>query len=340
MTGTYTITVTLNGCSVSGTSSVTVKPLPTVTPTSPISVCTNSVLTLGVNATAGGTYFWSGPNTYTSSLQNPTVSNAATASMTGTYTITVTLNGCSVSSTSSVTVKPLPTVTPTTPISVCANSVLTLGVNTTAGGTYFWNGPNSFTSSLQNPTVSNAATASMTGTYTITVTLNGCSVSGTSSVTVSPVVNTPTATGVTINQYTSTTLSAVCTGSTAKWYSASSGGIAIGTGSYTTPILSANTTYHVACESGGSPNCVSSTRTPQTVTVIPATTFDSAISGNWNVTSTWICNCIPNGTLPVRIMSTHIVTVPTAYTGQAKGLQFSSTGKLTLQGTGTVNVIN
>ncbi len=70
------------------------------------------------------------------------------------------------------------------------------------------------------------------------------------------------------------------------------------------------------------------------------TTFDSATSGNWNASSTWTCNCIPDGTLPVRIMSTHIVTVPTAYTGLAKGLRFISTGKVTLQGTGKVNVSN
>jgi hypothetical protein len=70
------------------------------------------------------------------------------------------------------------------------------------------------------------------------------------------------------------------------------------------------------------------------------TTFDSATSGNWNATSTWFCSCIPNGTLPVRIMSNHIVTVPTTYIGQAKGLRFMSTGKVTLQGTGKVNVIN
>jgi hypothetical protein len=28
---------------------------------------------------------------------------------------------------------------------------LTLGVNTTAGGTYAWTGPNTFSSTLQNP---------------------------------------------------------------------------------------------------------------------------------------------------------------------------------------------
>ena len=339
MTGTYSITVTLNGCTASNSVSATVKPLPTVTPTTPVSICANTPLVLNVNAT-GGTYAWSGPNTFTSTLQNPTVNSLATTGMTGTYSITVTLNGCTASSSVSATVKPLPTVTPTTPVTVCSNTPLTLGVNVTASGTYFWSGPGTFTSALQNPTVSSTATTAMTGTYSIIVTLNACSVSGTASVTVNPVVNAPTANDVSISKYTSATLSAVCTGSTAKWYSASSGGTAIGTGSYTTPTLSATTTYYVACESGGIPNCENSTRTAQTVTITPATSFDSANTGNWNIASTWICSCIPDGTLPVRIMNTHIVTVPTAYTGQAKGLRFMSTGKVTLQGTGKVNVTN
>ena len=340
MTGTYSITVTLNGCTASNSVSATVKPLPTVTPTTPVSICANTPLVLNVNATAGGTYAWTGPNTFTSTLQNPTVNSLATTGMTGTYSITVTLNGCTASSSVSATVKPLPTVTPTTPVTVCSNTPLTLGVNATASGTYFWSGPGTFTSALQNPTVNSLATTAMTGTYSIIVTLNACSVSGTASVTVNPVVNAPTANDVSISKYTSTTLSAVCTGSTAKWYSASSGGTAIGTGSYTTPVLSATTTYYVACESGGIPNCENSTRTAQTVTITPATSFDSANTGNWNIASTWICSCIPDGTLPVRIMNTHIVTVPTAYTGQAKGLLFMSTGKVTLQGTGKVNVTN
>jgi hypothetical protein len=307
----------------------------------PASVCQGSNLQLNGTGLVASNYSWAGPPTFTSAVQNPLITNMPTNGG-GIYTVTATslAAGCSATATTSVTVKPSLTVTPTPPTTICSNSVLTLGVNATASGTYLWSGPNTYTSSLQNPTVSNAATTAMTGTYTITVTLNGCSVIGTTSVTVNPVVNAPTANGVTINQYTSTILSAVCLGSTAKWYSASSGGTAIGTGSYTTPVLSANTTYHVACETGGSPNCVSSTRTAQTITIIPATTFDSAISGNWNAISTWTCSCIPNGTLPVRIMSTHIVTVPTAYIGQAKGLRFASTGKVTLQGTGKVNVIN
>ena len=160
-------------------------------------------------------------------------------------------------------------------------------------------------------------------------------------VTVRPLVGNASTNIQTINANTSTTLSAGCISSIPRWYSASLGGIAldIGTGTYTTPVLNANVTYYVSCETTTMPHCVSNTRTPHTVNVIQST-FDSANSGNWNAASTWLCNCIPNGTLPVRIMGTHNVTVPTAYTGQAKGLRFISTGKVTLQGTGKVNVVN
>jgi hypothetical protein len=67
-------------------------------------------------------------------------------------------------------------------------------------------------------------------------------------------------------------------------------------------------------------------------------TFDSATSGNWNVPGTWLCNCIPNGTKPVRILNTHTVTLPNAYTGQAKGVTFMGSGRLSVQGTGKVTM--
>jgi hypothetical protein len=52
------------------------------------------------------TYSWSGPNTYTSNAQNPTLPNAATTAS-GTYTVTVTSsNGCTGTSSTAVTVAP------------------------------------------------------------------------------------------------------------------------------------------------------------------------------------------------------------------------------------------
>src|SRR5207302_8308307 len=45
------------------------------------------------SAVPGGTYSWTGPNAFTSSLQNPTIASATTA-MSGTYSVTVAVNGC------------------------------------------------------------------------------------------------------------------------------------------------------------------------------------------------------------------------------------------------------
>ncbi|WP_343533414.1 LamG-like jellyroll fold domain-containing protein [Pedobacter sp.] len=55
---------------------------------------------------------------------------------------------------------------------VCAQTTLTLTANTIDGATYSWTGPNNFTSSLQNPTLTYSDAAK--GVYTVTVSRNGC----------------------------------------------------------------------------------------------------------------------------------------------------------------------
>lgn len=81
-----------------------------VTSNSP--VCTNS--TIQLNATGGTTYNWTGPNGFTSTLQNPTIPNAIAANA-GTYTCQVSGSGaCDGSFTVNVvvgdTVAPIPTI--------------------------------------------------------------------------------------------------------------------------------------------------------------------------------------------------------------------------------------
>jgi gliding motility-associated-like protein len=76
------------------TYTVTVNPIPaapTVTSNSP--VCIGSTLTLQTQTVAGATYAWSGPNGFTSPLQNPTKGNV-TAADAGNYTVTITVAGC------------------------------------------------------------------------------------------------------------------------------------------------------------------------------------------------------------------------------------------------------
>jgi gliding motility-associated-like protein len=57
---------------------------------------------------------------------------------------------------------------------VCLNSSIKLNVATVPNATYTWTGPNGFTSSLPNPQIDNV-TAAMSGTYSLYVTVNGCS---------------------------------------------------------------------------------------------------------------------------------------------------------------------
>src|SRR6185312_11714487 len=144
---------------------------PTASSNGPI--CAGSTLTLSTATVAGATYSWTGPNSFTSTLQNPSITNATTAA-TGSYSVTVTVNGCtSATGTTNATVNAIPS-TPTASNNgpICAGSTLTLSTATVAGATYSWTGPNSFTSTLQNPSITNATTAA-SGSYSVTVTVNG-----------------------------------------------------------------------------------------------------------------------------------------------------------------------
>jgi gliding motility-associated-like protein/uncharacterized repeat protein (TIGR01451 family) len=94
-TNTYTVTGT-NGsnCSNTATITVSVNSLPVAVPASNSPVCTGSSLNLTAQTIAGATYFWSGPNLYTSSVQNPTIVSTTSVNA-GIYSLTVSNNGCS-----------------------------------------------------------------------------------------------------------------------------------------------------------------------------------------------------------------------------------------------------
>jgi hypothetical protein len=77
------------------------------------------------------------------------------------------------------------------------NSTLSLFATTVSGATYFWTGPNSFTSSSQNPTIANAPAAAG-GTYYLTTTVGGCA-SAAATVTVPAPSYTPVVTSFSYN---------------------------------------------------------------------------------------------------------------------------------------------
>jgi hypothetical protein len=151
---------------VTGTSSST----GTITVTPSVNGTVTCTATAQLSATASSSvssWSWTGPNGFTSSVQNPAVSAG------GQYVVTATLSsGCAASATITVPEnKILPDISATGGTLACLPSI-TLNVNSTvSGATYRWTGPNGFTSTSKNPSVSAA------GTYTATVTnpANGCS---------------------------------------------------------------------------------------------------------------------------------------------------------------------
>src|SRR6185503_10207014 len=134
--------------------------------------CENGTIALSTPTVAGATYAWTGPNSFTSALQNPT--RTASLANAGTYSVTVTVAGCtSAAGTTNVVVNAIPA-TPTASNGgpYCEGGTIALSTPTVAGATYAWTGPNGFTSALQNPTRS--ATLANAGTYSVTVTVNNC----------------------------------------------------------------------------------------------------------------------------------------------------------------------
>lgn len=69
--------------------------------------CTGSSINLTGAPMSGATYSWTGPNNFTSNLQSPTITNASIQNS-GTYTLTHTLSGCSISNATTVTVNQSP----------------------------------------------------------------------------------------------------------------------------------------------------------------------------------------------------------------------------------------
>ena len=159
--GTYTVTVTRNGCSASDSKNITVTTPPTVILGADAAICAGSSITLDAgDPGAGTTYNWTPGSATTRTISVGTA---------GTYTVTVTRNGCSASDDKNITVTTPPTVSLGADAAICAGSSITLDAGDPgAGTTYSWTPGGATTRTIS---------VSTAGTYTVTVTRNGCSAS-------------------------------------------------------------------------------------------------------------------------------------------------------------------
>lgn len=178
-TGSYTVTHTVSGCS--ATSSITAVTVnatpstPTITASGATTFCSGQSITLTSSAASGNT--WSTGET----------TQAITVIASGSYSVTVTVSGCSATS------APMPVTVNTTPATPTISA---------SGSTTFCSG-NSVTLTSSSPTdnlwntgaTSQSITVSSAGNYGLTVTQNGCTAASsltTISVNTSPVITTGT----------------------------------------------------------------------------------------------------------------------------------------------------
>ncbi|MVM35951.1 hypothetical protein GO755_38415 [Spirosoma sp. HMF4905] len=172
--GLYSVTATtLAGCSATATSSITVNPLPVVSLTS-ATICIGQ--TASLSATAGyASYLFS-----TGLTPVPGTPNVATGTADGIYSVTaISTDGCSATTTGSITVSPAVVVTLSS-ATICAGQV---GVLTATAGydTYI------FSAGLTQDGVTNIASGTVDGMYSVTaISAAGCIGTATGSITVNP----------------------------------------------------------------------------------------------------------------------------------------------------------
>ncbi|QSE96781.1 FG-GAP-like repeat-containing protein [Fulvivirga lutea] len=159
---------------------------PTILNEQPLAICAGQTLTLETQNSPGTTYSWtlnSGDlGLSTSSIDITTF---------GTYEVTAVSEGGSCTNTASINVSDGSGTIPTDPVATndgpaCTGSTVTLSVDNQAGATYSWVGPNGFTSTDQNPVISNL-TLEDAGLYEVTVKVGDCL---SSSVTTEVLINT------------------------------------------------------------------------------------------------------------------------------------------------------
>jgi alpha-tubulin suppressor-like RCC1 family protein/rRNA maturation protein Nop10 len=176
LSGVYSLTATSPGCqSISRTILVTVNAALNPNPGSNGPICQTNILNLTSTTRLGASYAWTGPNGFTSAIQNPSIANAQTVNS-GIYTLTMSGLGCSnVTQTHTVLVNAsIGSLSVSSNSPVCLGNTLTLSIPSYVNATYSWLGPNGFTGSNANVMNRSNAQTNFSGIYTLTAIVPGC----------------------------------------------------------------------------------------------------------------------------------------------------------------------
>jgi len=175
--GVYNVTVTaINACTITQSYTVLVNPTPSIG-ISGATVCVTQTLDLTGSSFAGASYEWDGPNGFNSHLQNPSIAHPSTLAS-GYYTLSVTsAAGCTNAAMAPalVVAQPQPSYMSNSPRCLGDNLIFNASASSGAAS-YSWQGPNGFSSSVQNPTLGYVGTAAA-GVYTLVTLMGPCSAS-------------------------------------------------------------------------------------------------------------------------------------------------------------------
>ncbi len=359
ITNTYAATTTFNlvsvasagvpSCSrpITGTVTITVVPLPTVSIASSATICSGQSRTITFTGTPNAIVTY---NINGGANQIITLNASGTATITNTYTATTTINlvsvatsgtpSCSQPVTGSVTITvvPLPTVTISANATICSGQSATVTFTGTPNAivTYNING-----SANQTITLNASGTATITNTYTANAVFNlvsvattgtpSCSQPQTGTVTIQvlppPTVAitlsaTPICSGANATVTFTGTPNAIVTyhvnGGANQTITLNASGTATITGSYT-----ANTTFTlISVATGGTPSCSVPATGSVTITVLPLPTVTIAsnqticsgqsatvtFTGTPNATVTYNINGGANQTIVLNAGGTAVIT--------------------------------
>jgi len=315
----YIVTGTSKGCTATDEMFVNVLPLPDagISATKNV-ICEGESVT--ITASGGGSYKWSaGGQTTTSITEYPTSTQS--------YEVTVTKDGCEKTAKTIINVNLKPTLNAGADLTVCKGGSATINVST--NGSLVWSDTKTSTTRTENPSV--------TTTYTMTSTLNGCQATDDVIVNVLPIPNAYAGEDVTICDGITAQLKVVG-GSSWKWsYNNSQAQIVNVTPSVTT-------TYYVTVDANGCTNddavvvfvnqipvadggpdqtVCKGTTVDLTAKSCPSCTYtwaggiigSSIYSVTPNITSTYYLTVTANGCSSSASVIINVLSVPTASAG-------------------------
>ena len=270
------------GCSSPRTTvTATAKPIPAITATQPGGACAGGTASIGATSDLG-TISWyttlTGGSPFASGVGSGSVVTTPVVNTTTAFYAEAVNNGCISAARTAVQaiVNPTPPAPTANDGSRCGTGIVTISV-TASPGTVQWFAASSGGSSLGSG--NSFITPSLTTTTTFYALLTG--IAGCPALTRTPVV----AQVKTIPTVTSTTPASRCGAGTVtlsatlsdvgaiNWYDAASGGNLAGSNNFTTPSLTATTTYYAEAVANG---CSSASRTAVVATIKPIPTITAS----------------------------------------------------------------